>query len=306
MNLRIFISIIAAVMLCSCFTGIESTPRITAKDVRNEVTEVSPEQTFMSAVIPEAPSNWSIGKQWLVTDDKIALIFTPGAERIDSLAGEIIEFAGTRSISTVTGEDAVELSFTRPCGQKLSYITSITPTEMAKRESLSIPFTIELSPVAIADSIMRGRSYFITTSRWHDATGNVEQGLRHVAVTIDSVVPGKEHQPLKVAFHLNSDPKPHYVMMTYGNGATATRNFDKFFSFTDPRLQYKHIEDATWQLIINSQVATGMTRDECRLALGIPNAIARGASQAAHIERWSYDDGIYLIFEDGILTRFRK
>ena len=94
--------------------------------------------------------------------------------------------------------------------------------------------------------------------------------------------------------------------MTYGTSASATRNFDRLFSFTDPRRSYPRITDATWQKIIRSQVEAGMTRDECRLALGAPDHIDRGATPGAQLERWTYDNGVYLIFEDGILERWRK
>ena len=48
-----------------------------------------------------------------------------------------------------------------------------------------------------------------------------------------------------------------------------------------------------------------MTRDECRLALGAPNSYRTIPVYNAIVEQWNYDDGLYLIFEDGILTRYR-
>ena len=260
----------------------------------------------MSAIVSEVPSEWNIGKQWLVADNKISLIFSSPTSDADSIAGTIITYCGRKDVPTVTGDEAVELLFHGNEGQIFTYSTGIKSSEMLNRSQLDIPFAIELRPIEIADSLMRGNTYYITTPIWYDVNGNTKQGLRHVAVKIKAVTPGNDIHPLKVAFSHDSDSTIHYVMMTYGNNRAATRNFDKLFSFTDPRLQYEQIKDDTWQLITHSQVAEGMTRDECRLALGAPSSIYRGATQAAHIERWAYDDGIYLIFEDGILTRFRK
>ena len=48
-----------------------------------------------------------------------------------------------------------------------------------------------------------------------------------------------------------------------------------------------------------------MTRDECRLALGAPPEVLRTPSYGGMREVWSYSDGVFLIFEDGYLTRFR-
>ncbi len=298
-------SAIFTIIFTACFTGIESTPRITADDVRDSGVSTSPEKLFASSVSTNNPTTWQKGQQWYVADNKISLIFTPTSDT-DSLAGEIIVYNGHRAVPTVTGENAIEIFFTGPRGQQLIYPTGITEKDFEKRSSLEIPFAINMHPVEVADSLMRKNTYYIKTSLWYDENGNPKSGLRHIPVTIDSVLPGSAIHPLKVAFHYSGSNDTHYVMMTYGNSHAATRNFDQLFAFADPRTQYPHIEDSTWQLIINSQVAAGMTRDECRLALGTPATIERGATHAAQIERWSYNDGIYLIFEDGILARYRK
>ena len=64
--------------------------------------------------------------------------------------------------------------------------------------------------------------------------------------------------------------------------------------------------DEVWDLVVHSRVRAGMTPAECRLALGAPNDYLRLPSTAGMVERWVYDDGVYLIFEDGQLANFRK
>jgi hypothetical protein len=49
-----------------------------------------------------------------------------------------------------------------------------------------------------------------------------------------------------------------------------------------------------------------MTSSECRLALGAPNDYTRVPTTGGMVERWTYDNGVYLMFEDGVLTRYRK
>jgi hypothetical protein len=61
-----------------------------------------------------------------------------------------------------------------------------------------------------------------------------------------------------------------------------------------------------WQNITRSRVAQDMTREECRLALGSPNSVQRRNAITAIQELWLYENGIYLTFEDGILTSFRQ
>lgn len=307
MNRRTTIPTLALCLLAmtSCFTGIESTPRITADDVRHAGVGVTPEQRFGMAISAEKPSDWSVGKQWMVDDNKIAIIFNPPTT--DTLSGQVLSLVEISSSPTVMGETAVELVFGDSLGHRYSYQPGVTVKDFGTRQSLSIPFAVELSAVEMADSMMRGKTYYIKTPLWRDASGRrAAAGLRHVPVTVAGIAPGTPMHPLRVMFTTAGDSQLHSVLLSYGDSKTANRNFDRVFSFTDPRLEYPDITDAVWNLIIHSKVCEGMNRDECRLALGAPTNLRRGATDAAHIEHWSYDDGTYLIFEDGILTRFRK
>ncbi len=304
------LAIAATALACgSCgsfFADIDSTPRITRGDVKRSGVRVTDEQLFASAIMPESPRSWAPGKQWQVADNKIALIFGPLAP--DSLAGATLTLQSMQTVPTVSGTDVVELAFASSDGSPLAYRTDLPQSEWTSRASLSIPFAVEMAPVLKADSLMRGNTYYVRTSLWYDARGKAIEGRRHIAVTVDSVTPGTEHLPLKVSF-TPKDPSvaPAAVYMTYGEHTMATRNFDKLFSFADPRLSYPNITDANWQLITRSQIAEGMTRDEARLALGIPAQVERGATRGGlQLENWSYGNGVYLLFEDGVLTRYRK
>ena len=48
-----------------------------------------------------------------------------------------------------------------------------------------------------------------------------------------------------------------------------------------------------------------MPRDECRLSLGAPKDVDYGRSYSSAYEQWTYSNGAYLIFEDGLLKRYR-
>lgn len=300
----ILLTIACATALGGCFTGIESTPRINDPAGRHSQAAPSAEAAFFAAVRPEAPAAWRPGKKWVVTDDKIGIIFTPQIN--EPLRGDTITLAATGTSPTIMGGESVDLTFTLPDGRLATYATGMAAEEFKVRERHDIPFAVELSAVVTADSLLRDRLCYITTPLWYDAEGKARAGLRYVPARLQGVTPGTAVHPLLVTFTSDSLPGTHTVFLTYGSGTTATRNFDRLFSFTNPRDSYPRITDATWHLIVHSQVAEGMTRDECRLALGTPSDIRRGATTAAHIEQWTYDDGIYLIFEDGILTRFRR
>lgn len=305
--LKLFVIAACASAATGCFTGIESTPKITAENVRDNGVKVSEEQSFAALIIPEAPARWMPGKRWLVDDKKIALTFASGSSYSDDIAGKTLAYDGIRISSTVTGTDVVDVILKDSLGNTFYHKTNVSPTDWEQKSFYNIPFTVELSAVEKAHSLLRNHIYYIETPRWYDENDYDVMGQRHIPVKITKVSPGNNLYPLKVAFTQQNRPSEpeRYIFLTYGNDVSATRNFDRIFLFTDPRKQYPRITDKTWNLIINSQIAVGMTRDECRLALGAPAGIDRAATPGAHLERWSYENGVYLIFEDGILSKFR-
>jgi hypothetical protein len=314
------IYLVLPMMLTGCFTGVESTPRITAYDVKKQKVVVTEEQKFLSNIAPEQPSRWRAGKRFRVTDNKISIIFNSSVANIDSLSNSDIYFQSFVPATSLTGNDATDVILTDRHGSFLSYRVNIAQGELDQKERLEIPFTVEYSVVEGVDSIMRGQKYYITTPLWYDHSLHSINGLRHIAVNIESVTPGNHVYPLAVNFKLDkmsvdqeeitalglSADSVYTVFMTIGAERSSTRNFDAVFSFTNPRKKYPNVDENTWSLIEQSKVIIGMNRDECRLALGAPRQIDNIPTSSVILERWSYDDGVFLIFEDGILTRFRR
>lgn len=309
-----------ALMFCAtgCFTGVEGTPRIKASDVRKQhASTVTPEQNFLSDIIPEPPAQWRTGKPFIVANDRISLIFNTGDNAgIAPHAGEQILFEGFEPARTLTGDDATDAIFRSTDGRRHTY--RLPGTDASRLDTLSrldIPFTVDPDLVARIDSAMRGNRYWVRTPSWYTPDTRVPtSGLRHVEVLIDSIVPGDENFPAAVYFTLTDpvlrrkaypDGRPRMLYMSVGRSKAATRTFDVLFAFENPRRRYPDIQDDVWDLIITSRVRPGMTRDECRLALGAPAQLTRIPTYGGMAERWTYSDGIYLIFEDGFLTRFR-
>ncbi len=316
-------SILTAFALTGCFTGVESTPKITESDVRRQqAANPTAEQLYTQGIESQAPSEWQRGKRFRVVDDKISLVFTSASSRPGSLLGRDLAFERFDSVPSLTGEGETEVVLTladasAPERTDTFYYRYSTPlAALGEVKRLNIPFTIDMDLVADTDSVLRGRRFFIVTPNWYDATParKAVNGYRHVEVEIDSVEQGNANYPLAVYFHLTdkelaatpTGEGERMVFMTVGLDKTSTRNFHALFSFDNPRKKYPQIEDDIWPLIIRSKIAKGMSRDECRLALGAPPTLDRLPSRAGMIERWSYSDGVYLIFEDGYLTRFRQ
>lgn len=296
---------LTAIALHSCFTGIESTPRITAGEVRRQsAAKPTPEMLFLADILPEPPAEWHTGKRFYVSDNRIAKLFSYTDGRSDSLAGTDLIYAGRSGAPSLTGEGATEIDLVTWRGDTLQYRIDASPENIAARPRLEIPFTIERAPVERADSMMRGHIYYISTPLWRTVDGRNRPGLRHVPVSIERVEPGIDGiYPAAVIFSHEGDTA--MVMMSLGGVAGTPRSFASLFSFTNPRDAFPHISDEVWQLIVHSRVQHAMTRDECRLALGTPTRTEQIPTTAGMVERWSYGDGIYLIFEDGALTSYR-
>lgn len=145
------------------------------------------------------------------------------------------------------------------------------------------------------------------TQLWYSPDGaQTVPGLRHVPVTITDVQPGNAVYPLRVVFRSDSMPGERSMYMTLGSGRTSTRNFHTLFAFENPKVKYPFITDEVWDLIQHSLVKKGMTRLECRLALGAPQTVGQRPYSAGMYEYWQYSDGVYLLFEEGYLSFARK
>lgn len=312
-NLTIFL--LLPLFMTGCFTGVESTPRISDSEVRKEkASDMTPEQLFLSDIQPERPSLWKKGKPFKVTDSRISRIFSVPEESVGELVGKTIYFKELSPARTMTGDDATILTFSDDNENLFRYLISgLNLEKIDSLKTLEIPFTVDLDIVARVRKELTGKKYFIKTSAWYNPEDlSKETGLRHIQVQIDTVLPGDSYFPATVCFSIVDSglaselvEKEHAVLMSIGSSRSATRNFDTLFSFSNPRKEHPEITNDIWSLIISSKVREGMTREECRLALGTAPEVLRTPSYSGMREVWSYSDGVFLIFEDGLLTRYR-
>ncbi len=300
------LSLLLVLSLQSCFfTGVESTPKITAGDVKREREQVTPEDTFLIRASDEPLGAWRPGKEFVVTDPRINLIFGATAPEGRDLTGETFLFAGVSEATSVTGTSVTDLSFLTGRGEELVYRINRPADRLREEKSLSVPFTIQRSVVEEADRAMRGRDFYVLTLAWRDDKDTpIDGGRKFVKVHIDSVTPGNNLYPLKVSFK-DGRGESGRIFFHSGVKGSAPKTFPVVFSFTDPILRYPSIAPESWALITEGKVADGMTREECRLALGAPKEVERGATPGYLREAWLYENGVYLLFEDGLLKRYR-
>lgn len=297
--------IAGAAMLQGCFfTGVESTPRITGRDVKQATLPPSAEDGYLSRATPEPMKAWKEGKEFRVTDERIARIFGAAGVSAGLEPGQTLRFTGATEAPGVTGEPVTDLNFTGPGGEMLSYRINRPLNRVLADSVTEVPFTIQMSMVNEAARLMEGKKYYVLTSYWRDDNDTPVDGRKYIAVTIDSVSAGNALYPLKVAFH-DADGNSARIFMHGGVRNGTLRSFGRVFAFTDPRLKYPHITNEHWQMITNGRVTDGMTTEEVRLALGRPKEVERGATNSQLREAWLYDNGTYLLFEDGVLRRRR-
>lgn len=299
------IAIVVSIGVSSCFTGIESTPKITTTDVKRNKVTVKAEEEFLTDIVREPLESWDIGKRLYVTDNKINLIFGSEAPNATGLGGKYITYDGVRDIISVTGLPVAEFKFTFPEGRSAVFRSNKSIAEWGKQGYVEIPFTIEEKIIREVAERIEGREYYILTSQWYDQRDQARKGRKFIKVKIDSVLPGTTEYPVRLAM-LDENGSPFHLFMSVGRGLKASRDFSSLMSFKDPRLKYPLITDKVWANIINGEVIQDMTQDECRLSLGQPDMIDRRPGYGYLYEIWSYENGVYLIFEDGLLRSFRR
>lgn len=307
--------------LSSCFTGVESTPRIDASDVRrNNAGALSAEDAFFSSIHPSPLAQWTPGKVLRVSDPRIRLVLSPGSTRSDLKLGDELVFRRVEPVNKITGTEGAEIMFTVGATDTVYYRpgSDLDAVMAADAAPLEIPFTVDVDMAAEADSIVAAdrRPVYVITPLWYDAfTEKATAGYRHIEVELDSVRPGNHLYPLAVYFHV-ADPeyagtevgKGEKMMFLTANSKVGggTRGFGTLFSFQDSRKRFPNVSREIWHLIVNSQVREGMTKDECRLALGAPSSVERTPVRNGDLERWSYSDGVFLLFNtENILIRYR-
>lgn len=305
MKFHIYILTLFSLIFQSCFTGIESTPKITLKD--NDTTDkeiLTEEQKFLDDISNQPFSQWEIGKTFIVCDNKISLIFDSYSSN-DTLLGDTLTYIGYKTYPSVTGTINTQILLKHNDNDTLIYNLNASPQELNSRKSFDIPFSIQKSVIESVKNKLINKEFYIITSSTYDNYGNNIKTQKFIPITITNITHGNYQYPLKVEFNFLSK-KTGWVYMTIGRSIQATRNFETLFSLKDPRNNYSKISDSNWQLIINNSITPGMNKDECRLALGIPTHIERHPTYSGVVEYWVYDAGNILIFEDGLLKEHKK
>ncbi len=291
-NPAVALALVALAALPACFTGIEKTPTIKADSSSKNKNTQTPEQLLMERIAIQRPAQWMPGKAFVVTDGRLEYAYSPSNIVATLSEGDTIRFQELVSQVRLSGDSVTDMLFTTPAGSIISTRVESPLPVVRTLSSIPVPFAIDTDLVNDVRALLEGKTV------WTRRMGN--NGRKFARVTIDRILPGNADYPLRVVAGGDS------LFMVVGSKSASARTFDNLFSLSDPRKLYPNISDSNWDLICRGKVALDMTRDECRLSLGTPAQVDRMAAYNGLIESWTYENGVHLVFTDGLLTRFRQ
>lgn len=305
-----FASLPLMLMLAGCFTGIESTKKINITREDRKLLTLTEEDTFLNKIHGQPLAEWNTGKQFIVSDGRISLLFdrSGGYHEHSDTSGMTGRHLAFKGISHRRLPDASEETVLLLSDEKNEFRLPTGKSPLESRygvQSSDIPMLIDLDMVKDADRLLTGRKLWIRTALWYDIDGNRMAGRKFIPVTVERVEPGTMVFPLRLT--LSDESGLIFIQyMNIGNGSNESRSFAKLFRLSDPRTSYPAISDENWALIQKGKIRLGMTKEECRLSLGNPTSTDSGHDYSSTIDIWKYEDGTFLRFQDGLLIDLMK
>ena len=269
----------------------------------------SPEQKFAENLQGIPLSQWEQGKEFLAMSDRALYVFDPATfpsgTAGKSIRGHVLRFAGLDSrINPDLREECVILFAD---GAHIYRYPTGKTTEAALREtdSAKLPLMTDLALTGLWKDKIRGMTLWTRNNLWYDGTGERIPGLKYAKVTVVDAEATPGDFPIRVKIE-GPDGQTAYLNMNYTSDPHESRNFAAIFLLSDPKEKYPHISDEVWKLIQRGKVGEGMTKEECKLSIGNPDEVQSGHNRSQTMDIWQYADGTYLMFTDGLLTKFRQ
>lgn len=299
------------IFLSGCF-NVDKTQRVELSGSELHTSGPSKEELVMKDIIIEDASEWEIGRIFYAVDDRAALAFDSRTLPSDPLSlhldGEALIFQGVNYTTNAVGQREAILKFTSQ-GKEYLYPTGKTSeSERSLPLNTELPMLVDSQVLLSLNSQLKGKDAWTLSSLWYGREDEVIKGYKYKKVEIDSVTRGHRGFPIKIWFHTTchedyTGNTPTGMYLTFGAAGADSRSFPTQFSLTDPKLRHPGITSEIWALIQQGEVREGMTKEECRLALGSPADVMTGSNPGYYYDLWQYPDGRYLMFQDGILVQ---
>lgn len=268
----------------------------------------TPEERFFSGIQGVPLKDWEKGREFIAADDKALLIFDGIQPEFfpDSVKfkGKILKYDGLQHKMSPAGVLTASIIFS---DDFMPYVYDTgKPSDTAPETLFSneIPMLIDRQLIEEAANLLKGKQLWTRSNLWYDENEQRIDGKKYVEVVVENVDAGNLAFPLKLTLR-TLDNEVFNMFMNLGNSDTESRAFHNLFSISDIKKHYPDISPEFWDLICNGKVSIGMTKQECRLALGNPIETSSGHDYSQTLDIWSYDNGKVLWFEDGKLVRFK-
>ena len=204
--IRLLLLVVVSLLYTSCFTGVESTQKITEKDVKRAVERFDNNHEHSIRAYVDSLPSWREGKGFWVLDNQVRYLFTPSFDfDIDSLdlEGEMLTYAGYEIRRHIDNTEVVDVLL-RYGSHVLRYATG-KPIEDVSRSAFSIPFMVDDDMLKSVSQQLVGKTVYVKTPAWYDLAGNELSGCPHyVPVEILAVKPGNKLHPLRVEFRADN------------------------------------------------------------------------------------------------------
>ena len=295
-------------LMASCNTGIERTKRITPTRADRLIMRESAEEALADSVHPAQLSQWMPGKEFVVTNSRASLLYdiTDRSGRRthqDSIQDMTVRYIGTDAAVAPDGRNISVVKFDIPSLDRfMTYTVRKDPAATGSMVWSDFPMLIDLDMVSEFSRMLTGRKVWLRTALWYDNDMNPVKGRKFIPVTIGQVKRGNSSFPLLICFDDGKDKAWLPMNMPDGKGNQGSRNFASLFYISDPKLRFPDIAPEVWDLICSGQVQPGMTKQECKLALGNPDQVETGHDWNILADIWKYSDGRYLFFIDDKLV----
>lgn len=269
----------------------------------------SEEQTFASGIHGTPLSSWEKGKEFLAMNERSQYIFDPsslpyGQEEL-KLEGKSLNYAGLETrINPDLREECIIL-FTDGSNVYRYPTGKTTSQAMEEIDSSKLPLLSDADLIDEWKKKINGKTLWTKSNLWYNEKGDRELGQKFAKVKVLDVIPSTGDFPMNVKISTPVGGEA-YLHMNYTSDLHDSRDFAALFYLNDPKTRYPQISDENWAMIQKGKLSLGMTKEECKLAIGTPDELNSGHSQSQTMDFWQYSNGTYLIFTDGLLTRFRQ
>ena len=162
--------------LSSCFTGIESTKKVSLSREDKKLIAPSPEEEFFKGVSPLPLAEWQPGKRFIAADNKTILIFSqhglPAEPDSARIGGKTLSFVRTEPKLEPDGSYSATIVFSE--GSNSYRYNSGKNVDTAPHEIYSnqIPMLIDLDMVDDARELLKDKDLWLKTPLWYDINGN--------------------------------------------------------------------------------------------------------------------------------------